>query len=204
MLGTPPAFILSQDQTLQFELACDIRPARANATENVRLGFVAPPRIRTRGEGIDVEFVFYLVFKEPTIPLAGLTILPEPSAAVNPRRHAGLDIRAHARTHRPGRQGFKERLTRWIAPNGAGETLSPGLVGMSTPGPSLEGRGAGIGPESVSSTNVPVETGDRGDHRDESETLQRAFRDVNPFRFSGGNGCRHDPVSPTRCLRREQ
>ena len=70
MLSTPPAFILSQDQTLQFELGFSVFRARARLRNPARWNLVvvadSPPSEDDREPPkLTLVFLFYLVFKEP-------------------------------------------------------------------------------------------------------------------------------------------
>ena len=70
MLSTPPAFILSQDQTLQFELGFSVFRTRARLRNPARWNLVvvadSPPSEDGREPPkLTLVFLFYLVFKEP-------------------------------------------------------------------------------------------------------------------------------------------
>ena len=82
VLSTPPAFILSQDQTLQFGPS---PPRPANGLD----GFIRNSRISVAR----LLFFLYLVFKEPTPFLeARTTILREPGSLVNSPPARGYNL----------------------------------------------------------------------------------------------------------------
>jgi hypothetical protein len=103
VLSTPPAFILSQDQTLQFELGFSVFRARARLRNPVRWNLVvadSPPSVKT-AENLrtDVGLSLLFSFQRTGSPLLADSGRPEIRAADRSRRlRAASNLEARERT----------------------------------------------------------------------------------------------------------